>query len=98
MIKTKNDINSDVLYNSIKSTIGFHRSKKHLEWLRELGEPHHLFGSYTGIKTSDYAAIPLTREQHNEAEKNKSYFAVTHLHILIKILIQRIIELENNKS
>lgn len=94
----KNDINSDVLYNSIKSTIGFHRSKKHLKWLRELGEPHHLFGSYTGIKTSDYAAIPLTREQHNEAEKDKSHFAITHLHILIKILIRRIIELENDKS
>ena len=94
MIKTTEDI----IYNRLKSRIGFDKSNKHLIWLRQFGEPHHLFGSYSGRKTSDYCAIPLTREEHDKAEKNKSEFAIDNLHILILTLQKRIKELENNKS
>jgi len=87
----------DQIYNKIKNNIGFDRSKKHLKWVKEKHpycEPHHLFGSYTSKKTSDYAVIPVTRAEHEYAEKHKSEFAIENLHKLINILIQRIKELE----
>ena len=86
MIQTRDD----EIYNNLKTNIGFDRSKEHLDFIRELGEPHHLFGSYTGIKTSDYAVIPLSRGEHKEAEKHKSEFAIANLHKLFGILIHRI--------
>jgi len=95
MIKTEND----VLYNKIKHSIGFARSEKHINWLKKLypdREPHHLFGSYSqGLKTSDYCVLPLTREEHVEAEQNKSDFAINNLHKLIAVLCARIKELES---
>ena len=90
MIKTCEDI----IYNNLKTNIGFDKSESHLDFVRQFGEPHHLFGSYTGMKTSDYAVIPVTREQHIEAEKDKSGFAIANLHKLFGILIKRIKSLE----
>ena len=90
MIQTRDD----EIYNNLKTSIGFHRSGDHLNFVRHFGEPHHLFGSYTGIKTSDYAAIPVTREDHLEAEKDKSGFAIRNLHKLFSILIKRVEQLE----
>lgn len=94
MIKTTEDI----IYNRLKSRVGFDRSNKHLQWVRQFGEPHHLFGSYSGRKTSDYCTIAVTREEHERAEKHKSEFAIENLHILIQYLQKRIRELENDKS
>lgn len=48
----------------------------------------------TSKKTSDYAVIPVTRAEHEHAERHKSEFAVDNLHKLIYILIERIKELE----
>jgi len=93
MIKTV----QDEVYNRLKTNIGFDKSKKHLKWVgsKNPGKVlHHLTGSYTGIKTSDYSVIPLTPEEHEKAERDKSNFAIENLHILIKILIERIKELE----
>lgn len=51
-----------------------YRDKKYLKYIRTMpcsicgsnkSEPHHIFGSYGSIKTSDYTAIPLCREHHN---------------------------------
>lgn len=90
---------NDIIYNKIKNVIGFDRSKKHLKWIgsKNPGKViHHLFGSYSqSLKTSDYAVVPLTPEEHEIAEKDKSNFAVQHLHLLIKNLIERIKELES---
>ena len=93
MLKSENDI----LYNQIKNVVGFDKSRKHLSWLgnKNPGKVlHHLFGSYTGKKTTDYATIALTIEEHEQAERDKSNFAIEHLHVLIKNLIDRIKELE----
>ena len=87
----------DELFNRIKDSIGFYVSGDHCKWLRETfpgREHHHLFGSYTGLKTSDYGRLPVTREQHINAEKDKSGFAIDNLHNLISILIKRIRFLE----
>jgi len=99
MIKSENDI----LYNRIKTAIGFDRSKKFKKWFHEKYpefQMHHCFGSYTGIKTSDYCSVPVCEELHKQAEKNKSDFAITHLHSMLIIMISYIkfLENENNKS
>ena len=90
MIKSENDI----IYNRLKNNVGFDKSKKHLAFIRKFGTPHHLFGSYSSIKTSDYCTIPVTPDQHELAERDKSGFAIDNLHVLIKYLIMRIKELE----
>ena len=93
MIKT----DGDILYNRLKNTVGFDKSKKHLAFVggKYPGKVlHHLFGSFMGKKTSDYAVIPLTIEEHERAEADKSNYAIEHLHTLIKILIERVKELE----
>jgi len=91
MIKTE----TDIIYNKLKNNVGFDRSKKHLTFIRQFGTPHHLFGSYSqSLKTSDYCTIPVTPEQHEIAEKNKSEFAIDNLYLLIYYLILRIKELE----
>ena len=56
------------------------RDKKYLEWLREQpcclcdrpprSEPHHIYGSVHGMKSSDYGAVPVCRECHNFYEQN----------------------------
>ena len=84
----------DQIYNNLKNKIGFDKSEDHLNFVRQFGEPHHLFGSI-GIKTSDYGAIPVTRKEHLEAEKDKSGFAIKNLYKLIEMLIRRIKYLEN---
>ena len=98
MIKTNNDI----LYNRLKNVVGFDKSPDHIKWLKDkfpMLEHHHLFGSYSqSKKTSDYCRIPVGREQHERAEKDKSNFAIDHLHILIKILIERIKYLESKRN
>lgn len=101
MIKTENDI----LYNRIKNAIGFDRSKKFKKWFHEKypdAQMHHVFGSYSqSIKTSDYCSVPVLEVHHREAEKNKSEFAITHLHSMLMLMIAYIKSLEDeidNKS
>ena len=91
MIQTRDD----EIFNNLKTNIGFDRSRGHLDFIRQFGTPHHLFGSYTGIKTSDYAAIPVSTIEHLEAEKHKSEFAIANLHKLFGILIHRIKQQES---
>ena len=41
----------DQIYNNLKNKIGFDKSEDHLNFVRQFGEPHHLFGSI-GIRMS----------------------------------------------
>ena len=87
MIKTT----EDEIYNRIKNNIGFDKSKKFIAWLHNNypgKEIHHLAGSFTGIKTSDYFSLPVTREEHLRAEKDKSKFCIDNIHIYLKIIIE----------
>lgn len=95
MVKTE----LDILYNGLKNTVGFHRSKKFKDWFHKQYQNkvmHHAFGSYSqSIKTSDYCSIPVTEEQHNQAEKDKSAFAMAHLGEMINTMQDYIIYLES---
>ena len=93
MIKTDNDI----LFNACKNVVGFDKSKKFKKWFHEKYQDsiqHHVFGSYTGIKTSDYCSVPLTVRQHDIAEKCKSDYAVNCFPLLLTVLISYIKHLE----
>lgn len=77
------------IYIRLKDNLDKHKSKQYLNWVRK-GFPslelHHLFGSHTGSKTTDYMILPLTREEHQLAELMKSEFAIDNLHIALNIL------------
>lgn len=91
----------DIIYNRIKNSIGFHRSKKFMKFIGDQNPSkilHHCFGSYSqSKKTSDYTVIPLTPEEHEKAEKDKSQYAIDNLHIILKQLIDYIEKLEAKK-
>ena len=58
-------------------------------------QQHHLLGSYSQkLKTSDYCSVPVTPEEHQEAEKDKSGFAIKKLPLLIEVLTKYILHLE----
>lgn len=94
MIKSSEDI----IYNSLKNKAGFHRSKKFKDWFHKefpYMQQHHLFGSYSQkLKTSDYCSVPVTPAEHEEAEKDKSGFAIKNLPLMIEVLIKYIKYLE----
>ncbi len=96
MIKTV----EDEIYNNLKTNVGFHRSKKFKKWFHneypEM-EMHHVFGSYTGIKTSDYCSVPIGHKDHTYAEIHKSESAMVFLPDMINVMQGYIIYLENKK-
>lgn len=97
MIKTEND----VIYNSLKNKVGFEKDAAYLRFIRETYHqtPHHLFGSFSQkLKTTDYTAIPVTEEEHREAELDKSNFAIKNLWKLIRTLIAYIQYLKAKKG
>ena len=86
-----------ILYNNLKDSVGFHRSKKFKDWFRKEypnSEIHHLLGSYTSIKTSDYCSVPVSRDEHQFAEENKSDFAIDNLGLMLRVMIKYIRYLE----
>ena len=91
----------DRIYNNLKTNVGFHRSKKFKKWFHEeypYTEMHHVFGSYTGIKTSDYCSAPVNDKTHTYAEKHKSEFAIgVFLPLMINVMQRYIIYLENER-
>ena len=93
MIRTK----EDEIYNRVKNNVGFDKSKRFIKWQHENypnKEVHHLAGSFTGIKTSDYFSMPVMREEHLHAEKNKSQFCVDNLHIYLRIFFEYVKDCE----
>ena len=94
MIKTE----LDILYNACKHQVGFERSKRFVEWFHQEfpdKELHHCFGSYSQtLKTTDHCAVPLTREQHIEAEKDKSGMAIEYFPLMLTTMIRYIKHLE----
>ncbi len=84
------------LYHRLRN-IPVYKSKKFLKWVKDKYptlETHHLLGSMTGVKLCDYLVKPVTREEHELAECNKSEFAVDNLHTSLKILFEYISEIE----
>ena len=93
MIKTI----EDRIFNACKTGVGFCRSKKFKDWFHKEYpgmQMHHLFGSYTAIKTSDYCSVPVTAQEHEYAEKHKSEFAIDRLPLLFQVITKYILYLE----
>lgn len=87
----------DIIFNACKNQVGFYRSEYFKEWFHKEYpgmEQHHNFGSYTSIKTSDYCSVPVTHQQHQSAEKDKSQFAIDNLPLMLKVIIKYIVHLE----
>lgn len=77
------------IYIRLKDNLLKFKSPKFRQWVKDSFpnfETHHLFGSHTGSKTSDYFILPLSRLEHEEAEKRKSEYAIEHLHESLNIL------------
>jgi len=87
-----------ILYIACKDKVGFYRSDRFKEWFHHTypkKEMHHAYGSYSqSLKTSDYCSIPVTQKQHEEAEKNKSQFAIDNQPLMLQVMIGYIIHLE----
>lgn len=88
------------IYLNLRHHLKPFRSKQYMDWLHKKHgkELHHLFGSFTAHKTSDYFVLPVTRGQHELAERNKSEFAINHLAECLNHLQEYIQELEKNNG
>ncbi len=94
MIKTR----EDELFNACKNHAGFLSSQRFREWFHNRypdKDQHHIFGSYTAIKTSDYCSVPVSDTEHQRAEKDKSGFFILKLPQMINIMIHYIKYLES---
>lgn len=88
----------DIIFNACKNKVGFYRSEYFKEWFHKEYpdmQMHHLWGSYTSIKTSDYCSVPVTHSQHQLAEANKSQFAIDNLPLMLQVMIKYTIHLES---
>ena len=90
------------LYVACKNKVGFFRSDRFKEWFHHTyphKQMHHAYGSYSqSQKTSDVCSIPVTAKQHEEAEKNKSDFAIKNQPLMLQVMIGYIISLESRIS
>lgn len=88
-----------ILYKHLKENLKIYKSEKFKKWFKRKypdKDLHHIFGAGgIALKTSDYFAIPLTRETHGKAEKDKSFYAIENLCLCLNILQEYIHETEN---
>lgn len=98
MIQSKEDI----IFNACKNKVGFYRSQKFKDWFHKKypdKEMHHLFGSYTAIKTTDFCSVPVEKKHStSKAETDKSQFAIDSLPLLLEVMIAYILYLESENS
>jgi hypothetical protein len=71
----------EITYKRLRSYLApKERDPKYLKFVRSLpccrcgspAEPHHIFGSYGSLKTSDYGAVPLCRNHHQDYELGRA--------------------------
>ena len=80
----------EILYKQLRN-LPCYKNADYLKWLRERNPDktiHHLIGSMTGIKLNDYLLIPLTIQEHEEAERHKIEFCIDNLHIALNNLFE----------
>lgn len=90
---------SNILYKQLRG-LPVYRSDKFLKWVKAKypdRDMHHLIGAMTAIKLNDYLILPLTREEHIQAESKKGEFAVDNLPRSLNILFEYIKEIENEQ-
>lgn len=71
------------------------RSKKYKKWLRDkfpYCELHHVCGSVHGMKSSDYLLLPMTHEEHEQAQGES--LNLDHIIRAIRLLMMYAEELE----
>lgn len=84
------------LYKQIRNIPSF-KSKKFIKWVKAKypeREIHHSIGSMTGIKLNDFLVVPVTRHEHERAEKHKIDFCIENLPKSLNILFEYIKEIE----
>lgn len=73
------------------------KSKRYLDWLKRKDpqkDIHHILGSHTGIRMTDFLAILVSRVDHQRAEMHKAKYFMFYLPEAIKNLTQYIKHLE----
>lgn len=73
-----------------RNQLGFQKSHQYLEWMKKMFpnlDLHHILGSFTGKKMTDYLVVPLTHFEHikNVHGKEQNYF-LDHLPIAVRHL------------
>ena len=67
------------------------KSKRYLHWLKRKNpnkEIHHILGSFTSLKMTDFLAVALSPEDHKRAEMHKAKFFIFYLPEAIDNLIR----------
>lgn len=86
------------MYQKLKNQISPFRSPRYLEFFRHKypdKDPHHLLGSQGSLKITDSLLAPLSRAEHQKADKDREAYLLTYLPKAINILQEYIKELEN---
>lgn len=89
-----------LLYLRLKNSIGFDKSKQFMDWFHNeypTKDPHHLWGSYGSIKTTDYTCVPVSRIEHSTMECEWQW-AIDNLPLVFTTMIKYIKYLEKKVS
>lgn len=87
-----------ISYQVLKNRIQPFQSKRYLKYFRERfpdKDPHHLLGSLGSLKISDSLLAPLSRSEHNKADRNREAYLELYLPMAINILQDYILQLES---
>jgi len=76
--------------------LGYEKSKRYMKWMKRKFprlDLHHILGSFSGKKMTDFLLVPLNHSYHiNTVEKEKGKHFLEHLDLAIKYLKQYIKE------
>lgn len=79
-------------FTMLRRVFGFEKDKQYLAWVKSLFpnyDLHHILGSTTGKKFTDYLVIPLSHEEHlNKAENYKADYCIKHYNFAVGILLR----------
>jgi len=97
-----------ILFNVLKNNVAVVRSPGFNKWFHDTypnivginetdgkKEQHHILGSLGSLKGTDLLSMPVSRSEHQEAEKHKSEFCIENLAQAINILQRYVVFLES---
>ena len=93
----KSDI--ELLYDRLRHSIKPWHNKPFHGWVKFKNQDkdlHHLIGSMGALKLTDSLLMPLTREEHIKAEKDRHSYFMEGLPVAINLLQDYIIMLQGN--
>lgn len=81
---------TEILFKQLRNLKPRH-SKHYLKWLKVKFpgmELHHLLGSMGSLKLNDFLVVPVTREEHLKAERNKIQFFEDNLAKCLNLIFE----------